>query len=58
MSNEQFLKSSPRQIKTLIKFHKNYSKGILLSAIGEFWEALNTEKEEYEYGEIESLADI
>lgn len=56
MSEEEFLNSSPRQIKTLLKFHRNFSKGILVEIINEFMSAKNEEIEEII--EIESLADI
>ena len=59
MSEDRFLNSSPRQIKTLMKFHRKFNEGILLEAAGKIIESLTLEEsEEYEVIEIESLADI
>jgi len=57
MTEEQFLNSSPRQIKTLLKFHRNFSKSILVEIINDFMSAQSKEETE-EIIEIESLADI
>lgn len=59
MSEEKFLNSSPREIRTLMKLHKNFLKGIILDRDIDIVKAKNKANENYIYnGKVEKVQKV
>ena len=59
MSEEKFLNSSPREIRTLMKLHKNFLKGIILDRDIDIAKAKNKANENYiDNGKVEKVQKV
>lgn len=59
MSEEKFLNSSPREIRTLMRLHKNFLKGIILDRDIDIAKAKNKANENYIYnGKVEKVQKV
>lgn len=59
MSEEKFLNSSPREIRTLMRLHKNFLKGIILDRDIDIAKAKNKANENYiDNGKVEKVQKV